>query len=65
VINQGAWVTTRCIVLQGVEIGKNTVVTPGSVVRRSLLPDSVYGGNPAEFIRERWKASAKTSSQEP
>src|SRR5215210_5917101 len=65
VINQGAWVTTRCIVLQGVEIGQNTIVTPGSVVRRSLLPDSVYGGNPAEFIRERWKASAKTSSQEP
>jgi putative colanic acid biosynthesis acetyltransferase WcaF len=64
VIRRGAWVTTRCIVLQGVEIGQNTVVTPGSVVRRSLPPDRVYGGNPAVFIRERWKASIETSNQE-
>ena len=57
IIRRGAWVTTRCIVLQGVEVGQNAVITPGSVVRKSLLPDRVYGGNPAAFIRERWQAS--------
>lgn len=54
VIRRGAWITTRSLVLQGVEIGQNTVVTPGSVVSRSLPPEGLYGGNPARFIRERW-----------
>jgi putative colanic acid biosynthesis acetyltransferase WcaF len=64
VIRRGAWVTTRCIVLQGAEIGQNTVVTPGSVVRGPLLPDRIYGGNPAAFIRERWKATIEAPDQE-
>ena len=64
VLRRGAWLTTRCIVLQGVEVGQNTVVTPGSVVRGTLPPNRVYGGNPAAFIRERWKASNETHSRE-
>jgi putative colanic acid biosynthesis acetyltransferase WcaF len=57
-IRRGAWITTRCIVLQGVEVGENTVVTPGSVVQKSLPAEGIYGGNPAKFIRQRWKAQA-------
>lgn len=52
-IRRGAWITTRCIVLQGVEVGENAIVTPGSVVNRPLPPEGIYGGNPARFIRER------------
>ena len=63
IIRRGAWLTTRCIVLQGVEVGENTVVTPGSVVHRSLPPDGVYGGNPASFIGGRWKANSETTSR--
>ena len=55
-IRRGAWITTRCIVLQGVEVGENTVVTPGSVVQKSLPAEGIYGGNPAKFVRQRWKA---------
>lgn len=55
VIRRGAWITTRCLILQGVEVGQNTIVTPGSVVNRSLLPEGIYGGNPAKFIRQRWR----------
>jgi len=55
IIRQGAWVTTRCIVLQGVEIGQNAILTPGSVANKSLPPASIYGGNPAKFVRERWE----------
>jgi putative colanic acid biosynthesis acetyltransferase WcaF len=64
VLRRGAWLTTRCIVLQGVEVGQNTVVTPGSVVRGTLPPNRVYGGNPAALIGERWKAGNETHSQE-
>ena len=54
VVRRGAWVTSRCIVLQGVEIGQNAILTPGSVANKSLPPASIYGGNPAKFVRERW-----------
>lgn len=54
VICPGAWITTRCIILQGVTIGRNAVVTPGSVVVRNLSADQVFGGNPAVRIMSRW-----------
>jgi putative colanic acid biosynthesis acetyltransferase WcaF len=57
IIRQGAWVTTRCIVLQGVEIGQNAVLTPGSVANKSLPSGSIYGGNPAKFVRKRWHSA--------
>lgn len=52
-IEDGAWVTSRCIILMGVTIGENSIITPGSVVHKSLAPGKVYGGNPAKFIKER------------
>lgn len=53
-IRRGAWITSRCVVLQGVEVGENTIVTPCSVVHKSLSSDNIYGGNPIRFIRQRW-----------
>jgi putative colanic acid biosynthesis acetyltransferase WcaF len=53
-IGQGVWVTSRCIVLAGVEIGDNAILTPGSVANRSLGGGGVYSGNPARFLRPRW-----------
>jgi putative colanic acid biosynthesis acetyltransferase WcaF len=54
VIKRGAWLTTRCIVLNGVTIGENALVTPGSVVRKHLHADNIYSGNPATIVRGRW-----------
>jgi putative colanic acid biosynthesis acetyltransferase WcaF len=53
-IGSGVWITSRCIVLAGVEIGDNAVLTPGSVASRALAAGGVYGGNPAKFLRPRW-----------
>jgi putative colanic acid biosynthesis acetyltransferase WcaF len=52
-IGDGVWITSRCMVLQGVEVGDNAVVLPGSVVDRSLEPEGIYGGVPARFIKPR------------
>ena len=54
VIGKGVWLTSRCIVLQGVKIGDCAIVTPGSVVHKSLSGGALYGGNPAVFLRKRW-----------
>lgn len=54
VIEDGVWITAKCVVQMGVTIGRSAVVTPLSVVHRSLEPEGVYGGNPCRFIRKRF-----------
>jgi putative colanic acid biosynthesis acetyltransferase WcaF len=54
VIEDGVWITSKCIVQMGVTIGRSAVVTPLSVVHRSLEAEGVYGGNPCRFIRKRF-----------
>ncbi|CAN7745759.1 putative colanic acid biosynthesis acetyltransferase [Cupriavidus necator] len=58
VIEDGAWVSSRCIVQKGVTIGRSAVVTPMSVVHRSLAPGGIYGGNPCRFIRNRFDGTS-------
>lgn len=58
----------RTIILPGVEIGPRAIVGAGSVVTKSIPPDSVAAGNPAKVIcplgdlldkqRERMKSAA-------
>ncbi|MGF6769074.1 putative colanic acid biosynthesis acetyltransferase WcaF [Paraburkholderia sp. GAS199] len=54
VIEDGVWITSKCVVQMGVTIGRSAVVTPLSVVHRSLEPEGVYGGNPCRFLRNRF-----------
>ncbi|GHG27626.1 colanic acid biosynthesis acetyltransferase WcaF [Deinococcus indicus] len=54
-IEDGVWITSKCIILMGSHIGSGCIVTPGSVVRNSLEKNSIYGGNPLKFIKLRVK----------
>ncbi|MGI4816336.1 MAG: WcaF family extracellular polysaccharide biosynthesis acetyltransferase [Janthinobacterium lividum] len=54
VIEDGVWVSSRCIVQMGVTIGQSTVVTPMSVVHKSLEPNCIYGGNPCRLLKRRF-----------
>lgn len=54
VIEDGVWITSKCIVQMGVTIGRSAVVTPLSVVHRSLDAEGVYGGNPCRLLRKRF-----------
>lgn len=53
-IEDGVWLSSRCVVQMGVTIGRSAVVTPLSVVHKSLAPAGIYGGNPCKFIRSRF-----------
>jgi putative colanic acid biosynthesis acetyltransferase WcaF len=53
VIEDGVWITSKCVVQMGLTIGRGALVTPLSVVHRSLEPQGIYGGNPCRFIRKR------------
>jgi putative colanic acid biosynthesis acetyltransferase WcaF len=54
VIEDGVWLSTRCLVQMGVTVGRSAVVTPMSVVHKSLDSAGIYGGNPCKLIRSRF-----------
>ena len=51
IIEDDAWIGARCLVLKGVTIGKGAVVAAGSVVTGDVPPQTLFGGNPARFIK--------------
>lgn len=50
IIRDNCFIGVNSIVLPGVTIGPNSIVAAGSVVTKDVLPDMVYGGNPARKI---------------
>lgn len=54
VVDDGAWVTSRCMVLGGSKIGRSALVQPMSLVNGAVAPNAVVGGNPASFKGPRF-----------
>ena len=46
-IDDGAWITSRCVLLGGTTIGKSALVSPLSVVSGHVPAGTIFGGNPA------------------
>ena len=55
-IEDEAWIGAHVVILKGVTIGRRTIVGAGSIVTRSLPPDSIAVGAPARVIRSRTTA---------
>jgi len=51
IIDSGAWLGSRCIILPGVSIGAGAIVAAGAVVHKDVLPNTIVGGVPARVIR--------------
>ncbi len=53
IIKQGAWICVRSLILPGVTIGENAIVSAGSTVASDVPACSIVSGNPASIVAEK------------
>ena len=53
VLNDGVWIGAQTVVCPGVVAEENAILTAGSVATRKMEANSIYQGNPAQFIKNR------------
>lgn len=53
VIKDFSWVCANCFIMMGVTIEEGSIIGATSSLFKSTEPWSVYGGNPAKFIKQR------------
>jgi acetyltransferase-like isoleucine patch superfamily enzyme len=53
VIESNVWIGANVVVLSGVKIGSGSIIAAGSVVTRDVDMDTIVGGVPAKFIKNR------------
>lgn len=51
-ISDNVWIGMNAVILKGVAIGENSVVAAGAVVTKSVAPNVVVAGNPAQVVRQ-------------
>lgn len=54
VIEDDVWIGLGAIILSGVKIGQGSIVAAGSIVTKEVDAYSIYAGNPAKKIRNRF-----------
>lgn len=64
IIHDGAWVTSKCIILGGTSIGQSTVITPMSVASGALPANMIFGGNPGVLKGPRFESRTIPVSKE-
>jgi len=52
-LEEGAWAGAKTVVCPGVRMGRNSLLTVGSIATGSLEPDWIYQGNPAVKVKPR------------
>lgn len=53
-IEDDVWVGHGSIILSGVKVGQGSIIAAGSVVTKDVEEYTVYGGNPAVKIKDRF-----------
>lgn len=52
-IEEGVWIGTKSVILDGVKIGRNSIIAAGSIVNKDVPENVIYGGVPAKLIKKR------------
>lgn len=54
VIGNDVWIGRESVIMPGVKIGDGAIIAAYSVVAKDIPPYTIYGGNPAKFIKARF-----------
>lgn len=54
VIGNDVWIGRESVIMPGVKIGDGAIIAAYSVVAKDIPPYTVYGGDPAQFIKKRF-----------
>jgi len=54
-IEDNVWLGANSIILDGVKVGRGSIIAAGSVVTKNVPENSIVGGVPAKFIKSRIK----------
>ena len=64
IIGNHVWISAGSIILFGVKIGDNAIISAGSVVTKDVPPGAFMGGNPARdlsaMVRKAWGVTGDT-----
>lgn len=52
-IGDNVWIGANAIILGGVNVGEGAVIAAGAVVNKDVLKNTIVGGVPARFIKNR------------
>ncbi|RYG00936.1 MAG: sugar O-acetyltransferase [Chitinophagaceae bacterium] len=52
VVSDNVWIGAGALILQGITIGKNSVVAAGAIVTKDVPPNTVVAGVPAREVRK-------------
>jgi len=61
-IEDDCWLASGCSILDGVTVGRGSIIAAGCVVTKSVPPYSVVAGVPGRVVRTRGAAEAKSSA---
>lgn len=54
VVGSDVWIGRESVIMPGVTIGDGAIIAAYSVVTKDVPPYSVFGGNPARFLKKRF-----------
>lgn len=57
IIGSDVWIGYDALIMPGVNIGNGAIISSRSVVVKDVPAYTIYGGNPARLIKERFSAS--------
>jgi galactoside O-acetyltransferase len=52
-ICENVWIGAHSVILKGVTIGENSIVSIGAVVTKDVPSNSVVAGNPAKIVKTK------------
>jgi len=64
VIEDDVWIAANVTVLDGIRIGRGSVIAAGAVVTKEVEPLSIMGGVPARLIKKRAASTTKHAPPE-